>query len=97
MSSNVTSPSQSDPGREPGQVSATGATHPGYLRRWRENPERAAWAVLISSFTLFMLLLIFVPLTIRYGIRYMTVAETATLDYIASVCVQFDIGRPCDL
>jgi len=80
MSSNVSSPSHTDPGGDPGQAEALSPAQPGILRRWRNNPERAAWVVLIVSFSIFMLLLIFVPLSVRYAIRYMTVAETATLE-----------------
>ena len=37
--------------------------------RWRENPERLAWAVILVSFTLFLVLAVTVPLAIRYGLR----------------------------
>ena len=49
-------------------------------RRTQENPERLAWTVLIASFTVFMALLIVVPLSIRYGIEVATVKQTAVLD-----------------
>ena len=59
--------------------------------------------MLIGSFTLFMLLLIFVPLSIRYGIRYMTVAETATLEmtcgkggYVRAIARDLGIWSPGD-
>lgn len=49
-------------------------------RRTQENPERLAWTVLIASFAVFMALLIFVPLSVRYGVEVATVKQTAVLD-----------------
>ncbi len=48
--------------------------------RWRENPERLAWAVILVSFTLFLVLAVTVPLAIRYGLRYATVSQEARLE-----------------
>lgn len=63
------------------QAAAKEATWPAQRRRrTQENPERLAWTVLIASFAVFMALLIFVPLSIRYGIEVATVKQTAVLD-----------------
>ena len=48
--------------------------------KMRENPERMAWVVLLACFGLFVVLLITVPLAMRYGIQFATAAQTATLD-----------------
>ncbi|NJN83938.1 MAG: hypothetical protein HC802_17765 [Caldilineaceae bacterium] len=52
----------------------------GPSARWRENPERMAWFVLLASFGVFVLLLIMVPLTVNYTIRYATVSHSARLE-----------------
>lgn len=58
-----------------------GATWPGgVIYRTRENPERLAWIVLLASFAVFLMLAITVPLAVRYGIEFTTVAQNATLD-----------------
>ncbi|MCB0068528.1 MAG: hypothetical protein H6640_17940 [Caldilineaceae bacterium] len=63
------------------QAAAKEAAWPAQRRRrTQENPERLAWTVLIASFTVFMALLIVVPLSIRYGIEVATVKQTAVLD-----------------
>jgi hypothetical protein len=46
----------------------------------RENPERMAWIVLLACFGVFLVLLISVPLAVRYGIQHATTPQTATLD-----------------
>ena len=46
----------------------------------RENPERLAWVVLIACFGVFMVLLITVPLTLRYFVQHATSPQSATLD-----------------
>ncbi|HHY54456.1 MAG TPA: hypothetical protein GYA08_03370 [Chloroflexi bacterium] len=46
----------------------------------RENPERLAWIVLLTSFALFVALAITVPLSIRYVIEVATVKQTAVLN-----------------
>ncbi|MCB9140377.1 MAG: hypothetical protein H6642_18740 [Caldilineaceae bacterium] len=50
------------------------------LARWRVNPERMAWMILLISFALFVILLIAVPLTVNYAVNHFTVAETAQLE-----------------
>lgn len=50
------------------------------LHRVRENPERLAWIVLLTSFVVFLVLAITVPLTMRYAIEVATVKQTAVLD-----------------
>ncbi len=49
-------------------------------RRWRENPERLAWVVLLSSFAVFVVLAITVPLAINAVIRYATAPQEARLE-----------------
>ncbi|HMN28899.1 MAG TPA: hypothetical protein PKE45_12180 [Caldilineaceae bacterium] len=48
--------------------------------KWRENPERLAWFVLLASFAIFCFLAVAVPLGVNYVIRYATVSETARLE-----------------
>jgi len=48
--------------------------------RWRENPERLAWAVILVSFALFLVLAVTAPLAIRYFLRYATVIQEARLE-----------------
>lgn len=48
--------------------------------RWRANPERLAWFVILVSFAIFVILAITIPLGVRYAIRYATVAEEARLE-----------------
>lgn len=46
-------------------------------------PERLAWVVLITSFTIFCILAISIPLGIRWFILYSTVDEAARVDVIS--------------
>jgi hypothetical protein len=46
----------------------------------RENPERLAWIVLLACFGVFVVLLISVPLTLRYYVQHATSPQPATLD-----------------
>jgi hypothetical protein len=46
----------------------------------RENPERLAWTVLLTCFGIFLILLVSVPLTMRYFVQHATSPQTATLD-----------------
>lgn len=48
--------------------------------RWRTNPERLAWFVILASFAVFVVLAVSVPLGVRYAIRYATVAQEARLE-----------------
>lgn len=48
--------------------------------RLRENPERLAWIVLLTSFAIFVTLAISIPLAIRHFIEIATVKQTAVLD-----------------
>ncbi|MEJ5249921.1 MAG: hypothetical protein WHS90_19265, partial [Caldilinea sp.] len=48
--------------------------------RLRENPERLAWIVLLTSFAIFVTLAITVPLAIRHFIEIATVKQAAVLD-----------------
>ncbi len=48
--------------------------------RPRENPERLAWIVILTSFGIFLLLLITIPLGTRYILRYATTSQRARLE-----------------
>lgn len=52
----------------------------GASARWRENPERMAWVVLIASFTVFVVLALAIPAAALYTMRYATRAQTARLE-----------------
>lgn len=62
-------------------ASPAGLPWPGsILKRWRENPERLAWVVMLLSFTVFMALFVLVPWSIGNAIQYLPVSQTARLD-----------------
>ncbi|MCB0075387.1 MAG: hypothetical protein KDE20_28220, partial [Caldilineaceae bacterium] len=48
--------------------------------RWRENPERLAWGVILASFSVFAALMIAVPFAVNYVIRYTTVSQPSLLE-----------------
>ena len=48
--------------------------------RWRANPERLAWAVIVAAFIVFSLLAVTIPLTVRYTMRYATVSQEVRLE-----------------
>ena len=50
------------------------------VAKWRQNPERLAWFVLLGSFTIFVILAITIPLTVRYVMRYATASQEARLE-----------------
>ena len=50
------------------------------VAKWRQNPERLAWFVLLGSFTVFVILAITIPLTVRYVMRYATASQEARLE-----------------
>ncbi len=72
MSTNVTSSPQSP------SINETGAQSAGVS--WRDNPERLAWGVLLAAFSVFVALLIIVPLSITYMVDHYMVAEPAQLE-----------------
>lgn len=47
--------------------------------KWRENPERLAWIIMLVSFALFCLSLVLVPLTVSYTMRYASIGQEARL------------------
>lgn len=49
-------------------------------RRWRENPERLAWTVLLISFAIFVVLAVTIPWAVNYTIRYATARQEARLE-----------------
>ncbi|GIV77181.1 hypothetical protein FKZ61_007175 [Litorilinea aerophila] len=63
-------------------ITPNGAWETQSVPRWRENPERLAWLVLLISFAIFVMLVILVPLSIRYVVRYATVSQDARLEPI---------------
>jgi hypothetical protein len=66
------------------RVSAEGEAvrtwEPTATAKWRENPERLAWVVILTSFAIFCALAIAIPLSLNYAVRYMTVSETARVE-----------------
>jgi hypothetical protein len=48
--------------------------------RWRENPVRVAWVVLLTSFALFIFLAVTTPLAVNYTLRYATAEQEARLE-----------------
>lgn len=64
-----------------GELATTISTYPTeQVAKWRQNPERLAWVVLLGSFILFLILAITIPLTVRYVMRYATVSEETRLE-----------------
>lgn len=64
-----------------GELTTSITTYPTeQVAKWRQNPERLAWIVLLGSFTLFVILAITIPLTVRYVMRYATVSQEARLE-----------------
>ena len=53
----------------------------------RAHPERTAWVVLWSAFAVFCLLVVFVPLSVRYVLLYATKPQTATLQTLEGTVV----------
>jgi hypothetical protein len=52
-------------------------------RGLRSNPERLAWTVLVTAFTIFCLLAVSIPLSIRWFVLYSTKPEPARVDVLA--------------
>jgi hypothetical protein len=50
--------------------------------KWRENPERMAWIVILTSFAIFVFLAVTIPWAVRYTARYATFSQTARLSPI---------------
>lgn len=50
------------------------------VAKWRQNPERLAWFVMLGAFTVFFILAVTIPLTVRYVMRYATVSQEARLE-----------------
>ena len=64
-----------------GELAASMNTAPTeHVAKWRQNPERLAWVVLLGSFTVFFVLAVTIPLTVRYVMRYATVSQEARLE-----------------
>jgi hypothetical protein len=64
-----------------GELATTLTTHSSeQVAKWRQNPERLAWIVLLGCFTIFVILAITVPLSVRYVMRYATVSQEARLE-----------------
>jgi len=74
-------------GKVPGNLGAAHVAAPSpilwpgsLLNRWRENPERLAWLVILFSFAIFATLAVVVPWTVNYTIRYLPVSQSARLE-----------------
>jgi hypothetical protein len=61
------------------QLSSVSIAAEGKPNLWRTNPERMAWIVLLASFAAFVLMVISIPLAVRYTLRYATVAQDVQL------------------
>jgi len=72
MSSNVTSDAPSDPSAQAWQNQS--------IPKWRENSERVAWVVILSSFLVFVAFAIMIPWGVRYVIYYATISQPARLE-----------------
>lgn len=51
-----------------------------WMKRWRENPERLAWVVILLSFAVFLSLAVTIPWVVGYTIQYLPVNQSAQLD-----------------
>jgi len=49
------------------------------LTRWRDNPERTAWMLLLGAFGIFVVLAIAVPVGVVWFMRFATLAQTGVL------------------
>lgn len=61
--------------------------------RWRENPERLAWVVLLVSFSVFLLIAIAVPVISIYTVRYATTGQTTRLDLTLGTLLLYPGGQ----
>jgi hypothetical protein len=64
----------------PGDLEADAGWVRDRIIRIREHPERLAWIVLLSSFTVFLVLLITIPWAMRYSLQYAQRPETAAIE-----------------
>jgi hypothetical protein len=64
----------------PGELEAEAGWVRDRIIRIREHPERLAWIVLLSSFTVFLILLIAIPWAMRYSLQYAQRPETAAIE-----------------
>lgn len=56
------------------------ALHGAPAAGWRANPERLAWAVILASFAVFVVLAVSIPVAIGTLMRYATVGQEARLE-----------------
>jgi hypothetical protein len=61
--------------------------------RWRENPEQMAWAVLLASFTAFVVLAISLPLLAIYTVNQATVAQAASIEPTQGTLLLYEDAR----
>lgn len=47
--------------------------------KWRENPERLAWIIMLVSFACFCMLLVLIPMAVAYTMRYASLSQEARL------------------
>jgi hypothetical protein len=48
--------------------------------KWRGNPQRIAWMIILASFALFVVLAVTIPLSIGYFVRFANVSQPARLE-----------------
>ncbi|MEM7534083.1 MAG: hypothetical protein AAF639_18010 [Chloroflexota bacterium] len=60
------------------RINTSWTTEP--VPRWRANPEKLAWAVILVSFSIFAALTFLIPWSIQYTTRYATVSQQARLE-----------------
>ncbi len=64
----------------------------GPVLKTRDNPERAAWIVLLSCFAIFVALAIAIPVALRYTVEYSTTPESATVNPTQGTVLLFSPG-----
>lgn len=78
---------------QPSQAPAQAASWQESAARWRENPERLAWVVLLASFAFFVVIAVTVPVIGVYTVRYATAAQTTRLDLTLGTLLLYPGGR----
>jgi len=63
------------------------------VARWRENPEHMAWVVLLSSFAIFVLLAITLPLLAIYTVNRATVAQSTRIEPTQGTLLLYENAR----
>jgi hypothetical protein len=63
----------------------------------RRDPQKVAWAILLTSFFVFCTLAVIIPLTIRWWIITATTSHDANLEVINGTVLVRDKGFPPDV